>query len=137
MFALNVLSGGQVQGAALGTQAAKVGRMIRVALHIDNAAVLRFDQYAATGSTVRAGGACLGGACGGHAATFDSVFFLRRLRPGGAHSRFAKHQRVAPITNAGPFSDQAEVIAAVGGVPIQAGPNQAVTLDDQLLVDLA
>src|SRR5690606_39092848 len=54
--------------------------------------------------------------------------------PGGT---FAKHQVVANGRDIGLFTDLPEIPAAIGGITIQAGADQHVILEYQLLVDAA
>jgi hypothetical protein len=50
---------------------------------------------------------------------------------------FAEHQLVADVGDAAAFAEQLEVPAAVHRVAVQAGADQLVVLDHQLLVDAA
>jgi hypothetical protein len=59
------------------------------------------------------------------------------LVAGVADVRFAEHQLVADVVHAAALAQQLEVPAAVHRVAVQAGADQLVVLDDQLLVDPA
>ena len=50
---------GQMQGRALGAQAAEIGRMIRVSAHTGNPRVIAFNEHAAANAAITTGGLCL------------------------------------------------------------------------------
>src|SRR5690606_3162628 len=132
---------GQMQCRTLAAEPAEVGRMIRVAGHVEDARLVVFDQHATADAAVTAGrGGCL--AHGVVSVGLAAGRYKRWAGWGGAvgpqvEGFFTEYQLVAEGADVAVLAHLAEIPAAVAHVSVEAGADQYVILDHQLLVDAA